>query len=133
MLQLKEGIKKRNERFAHILAGCIILLHGFEKFDSNKSLFVLFAIAGLVFLTVAALHARIAKFFPYVDGVFFVIESVTYFFIAIEYFHLGKKGLPWCYVFASAIYLVVAILKAIKGKKKYRLISSSQEKPGEQN
>ena len=60
----------------------------------RESSWSFFAAAGLVFLCVALMHHRIAKVFPYLDGVFFVIEAIVYAVVAADYFSMGKKGLP---------------------------------------
>jgi uncharacterized membrane protein YobD (UPF0266 family) len=107
------------EKIGHIIAGVIILVHAYEKFDLHESSYIFFLIAGLVFLSVAVFHHRLAKRFLYVDGVFFVIEGILNGIIAANYFHKGKKALPWCYVFVAIMYGVVAVIRARKGKEKY--------------
>ncbi len=118
-MSLLKGNKEKKEKLGHMLAAFIILIHAYEKYDLNESSYIFFAVAGLTFLCVAIMHHRIAKYFPYVDGVFFVIEAIIYAVVAAEYFHKGKKGLPWCYVFATIVYLVVAVIKGKKGKAKH--------------
>jgi hypothetical protein len=110
---------EKKEKFAHILAGLIILVHAYEKFDLHHASYIFFLIAGIVFLTVAILHHQLAHRFIYIDGVFFVIEGILYGIIAADYFHEGKKGLPWCYVFVAIMYGIAAVIRARKGKKKY--------------
>ncbi len=106
--------KEKNEkvkRFAHILAGCIILVHAYEKYDDHQSSYVVFLGLGIVFLLIALQHHRLAKRYHFVDSVFLVIEAVGYGFIATDYFNAGKKALPWCYVFAAIAYVVVALVR----------------------
>ncbi|MEP6950937.1 MAG: hypothetical protein ABI863_16745 [Ginsengibacter sp.] len=111
--------KEKKEKLAHILAGLIILVHAYEKYDLQESSYVFFFVAGIGFLSVALLHHRLAKHFQYVDGVFFVIEAVIYAVIAADYFHQGKRGLPWCYVFCTVAYIIVAFVKRKKGKARH--------------
>ena len=118
MSQLK-GNKEKRQKMIHILAGVIILVHSYEKYEMHEHSYVFFLVAGLVFLTIALAHHRLAKIFPYVDGVFFVIEAVIYAVIAADYFHLGKKGLPWAYVLATIAYLIAAYIKGKRGKAKH--------------
>ena len=115
MFRIKPN-KERKEKFAHILAGVIILLHAYEKYESQKSSYIIFLLAGIIFLSIALLHHRLVKYFPYTDSIFFVIEAVLYTVIAVDYFHEGKKGLPWCYLLATLAYLAVAIVKGKRGK-----------------
>ena len=115
----KNTNREKKEKIGHIMAAFIILVHAFEKYDLQEDSWPLFAISGIIFLCIAILHHRIAKVFPYVDGVFFVIEALLYAIIAAEYFHKGKKALPWCYVFAAVAYVVTAFIKGKKGKAKH--------------
>ena len=112
--------KEKKEKLAHIIAGVVILTHAYEKYDLNESSYIVFVIAGIIFLSVAFLHHRLAKRFVYIDGAFFVIESILYAIIAADYFHLHKKGLPWCYVVVAVGYLFIAYKKAKKGALKYK-------------
>jgi len=116
---LKNINRERKEKIGHILAAFIILVHAFEKYDLQESSWPFFAIAGIIFLCIAIMHHRIAKVFPYVDGVFFIIEALLYAIIAAEYFHKGKKALPWCYVFTAVAYVIAAFIKGKKGKAKH--------------
>ena len=112
--------KEKKEKFAHILAGIVILVHAYEKYDKHEGSYTAFIIAGVIFLGVALLHHRLVKSFPYIDGGFFVIESILYAIIAADYFSVGKKGLPWCYVIVTIIYLFIAFKKGKQGAAKYK-------------
>lgn len=124
-----EKRKALKQKLGHILAAMIILVHAWEKYELHEQSWVFFAIAGIVFLAVALLHHRIAKVFTYVDGVFFLIEAALYMLIAIEYFHLGKKALPWAYVFATVCYCAAAVIKGKKGSRVHRAHHAAQESP----
>ncbi|MEO7801190.1 MAG: hypothetical protein ABIR81_04285 [Ginsengibacter sp.] len=108
----------------------IILIHAWEKYALYESSYVFFVIAGVVFLLVALLHHRIAKLFSFVDGVFYVTEAAVYMIIAIDYFHLGKKALPWAYVLATIGYLVAAVIKGKKGSREHRRHHAPNISPG---
>ena len=110
---------EKKEKIGHIIAGMIILVHAYEKFDLHESSYIFFLIAGAIFLSVAIFHHQLKHRFLYIDGVFFIIEAILYAIIAADYFHQGKKGLPWCYVLVTILYCVVAVIKAKKGKEKY--------------
>lgn len=109
----RSGEKKK--KIAHIVAGMVILIHSFEKYDSGHGSWLFFAIAGLVFISIALLHHTIEQKAPWIDGVFFVIEGILSLVIAYEYFHMGKKGLPLTYLAAGIIQLVVAFMLSRKG------------------
>lgn len=100
-VQRKEKLKK----ISHILAGMIILLHAYEKYESEHSSYIYFALAGVIFLSVALFHHQLKSKFPWIDNSFFVIEAVLSLIIAYDYFHMGKVGLPFMYLFAGLLQL----------------------------
>ncbi len=101
--------KHRMKRLAHLFSGLLILLHAYERFAHGHSTWWIFVLAGVVFLSVAALHAQLAKRWPHVDMVFFMIEAMLSFVIMGEYFHAGKRGLPFMYLAAGIGQLVAAV------------------------
>ena len=107
--------KERVKRFAHLLAGFIILLHAYEKYESGHGPYLFFFFSGLVFLTIAIFHHKLEKKFPGVDAVFFIIEGILSMIVAYDYFHMGKKALPFMYLFAGTIQVIVAFVKYKKG------------------
>jgi hypothetical protein len=97
--------EKRNKlkKFAHIFAGLVILIHSYERYQSGHGTYLFFALAGLVFLTVALFHHQIQNKYPKIDSVFFLIEGLLSFIISYEYFHVGKKIIPFLYIFAGLL------------------------------
>jgi hypothetical protein len=112
--------KERKKKIAHIIAGIVILLHSYEKYNSGHDSWAFFAIAGLVFITIAVLHHTIAQKAPWIDGVFFAIEGILSLVIAYDYYHMGKKGLPISYLIAGIIQLAVAFRSSRIGIKKHK-------------
>ena len=114
---LQRLIKNRDKRkrFAHIGAGIVILIHSYEKYESGHGSYILFGIAGLLFITIALFHPIIEKRVPWVDGVFFVIEGILSIIVALDYFHLGKKALPLTYLFLAIFQIYIAFKKSKKG------------------
>ena len=111
-IQRKEKLKKAS----HILAGMIILFHTYEKYESEHSSYIYFAIAGIIFLSIALFHHQLKSKFPWIDNCFFAIEAILSLIIAYDYFDMGKAGLPIMYLFAglfqlSAIYFFSRRLK----------------------
>ena len=124
---------KNNEtrnRALHIVSGFIILIHAYEKYESGHDGYIYFALAGLVFLTIALLHPVIERKLPWIDGVFFVIEGLLSLLVAADYFHMGKKGLPVCYLLTGLFQFVVAFRRSKKGMEHHRSkIRLPDEKP----
>ena len=107
--------RDKRKRFAHIGAGIVILIHSYEKFQGGHDSYKLFALAGLVFLSIAFFHPVIEKKAPWVDGVFFLIEGILSIIVAFDYFHLGKKALPITYLLLGIFQFFMAFRKSKKG------------------
>lgn len=107
--------REKRKKFAHIGAGIVILIHAYEKYESGHGSYLLFGIAGLIFLLIAALHQKIEEKLPRVDGVFFVIEGILSLIVAYEFFHVGKKALPVTYVLLALFQFTMALRKGKKG------------------
>lgn len=97
--------EKRNKlrKFAHIVAGVVILIHSYERYENGHSTYLFFALAGLLFLSVAILHHQLQHKYPKIDFIFFMIEGVLSFIVAFEYISAGKKFLPFAYFIAGLL------------------------------
>lgn len=113
--------KNKRKRFAHIGAGIVILIHSYERYESGLDSYILFGIAGLIFLTIAFLHPIIEKKVPWLDGLFFIIEGVLSIIVAIDFFHDGKKALPITFLFVAAFQFYMALKKSKKGIELHKL------------
>jgi uncharacterized membrane protein HdeD (DUF308 family) len=112
--------REKRKRFAHIGAGIVILIHSYEKYESGHGPYILFGIAGLIFLTVAFFHPILEKKAPWVDGVFFLIEGVLSVIVALDFFHLGKKALPITYLLLGVFQFFLAFKKGKKGIENHK-------------
>lgn len=120
--------KEKRRRIAHIVAGFIILVHAYEKYETGHGSYLFFLIAGLVFLSIAIFHSLIEKKAPWIDGVFFAIEGVLSLIVAYEHFHLGKKALPWTYVALAIFQFTIAFRRGRSGLRhhKQKLVTEGQ-------
>lgn len=109
--------KEKLGKFPHLLAGFLILVHGYERFESGHSTYIIFFICGLLFLAVALFHHTLTTKYPFVDVVFFFVEGILCFIISYEYFEQGKKGIPFAYALAGLLQWC-AIFIFIRRKKK---------------
>ncbi|MCC7502822.1 MAG: hypothetical protein IT229_09855 [Flavobacteriales bacterium] len=109
--------KERLLRFAHVFAGLLIALHAYERYEHGHATYLLFAVASMVFLTLATFHHRIAHRFPWIDAVFIAIEALLSFTIMLEFMAQGKKGLPFMYLFAGCMQLVAVFVAFRKSKR----------------
>jgi len=109
--------EKRN-KFAHALAGIVILIHAYEKWVHHSSTAWIFLFFGLLVFTLVIFHDRIHHRFPGIDAVFFFIEGILMFVTAYYYFTHDKKYLPYAYLLSGAVYLVLTFYKFRKAGKK---------------
>ena len=122
--------KEKRKRVVHIVSGIIILIHAYEKWEAGHHSYAYFTIAGLIFLTVALLHPLIERRAPWVDGVFFVIEGILSLIVAADYFHMGKKALPYTYLLLAVFQFVVAFVRSRKGiRHHHATLQAQDEKP----
>ena len=106
--------KEKLRKAAHFLAAFVILMHGLERWDGGHSSFIYFLIAGLVFGGLAIFHHPLQARYPWIDTVFICIEAALSFVIAYEYFHMGKKGIPYLYLLAGTMQLIAVVIFAKK-------------------
>jgi hypothetical protein len=118
--------KEKAKRFAHIIAGVTILLHSLSHYQNNDPTYKLFFFAGLIFLTIAIFHPIIEKKAPWIDGVFFAIEGLLSLFVAYEFFHLGKKAIPFVYLLVGISQVFLAFIFSFKGIKQHKKLSSKE-------
>ena len=117
--------KHKRQRFAHIGAGFVILIHSYEKYESGHGSYQFFLIAGLIFVAVAFFHPVIEKKAPWIDGLFFFIEGVLSVIVAIDFFHMGKKALPYTYIFLALFQFFMAYKRALKGMQQHKPVSKT--------
>ena len=112
-VQRKEKLKK----ISHILAAVIIFLHAYEKHESGHSSYIYFVIAGVIFSSIALFHHQLKLKAPWIDNCFFIIEATLSLIIAYDYFHMGKIGLPFMYLFAGLFQLCAIYFFSKRMKK----------------
>jgi uncharacterized membrane protein HdeD (DUF308 family) len=107
--------KEKRKRVAHFAAGVIILINSYENYETGHHSYKLFAIAALIVLLLALFHPALEKKFPWIDGVFFIIEGILSIVVAIDLFSYGKKALPITYLLLGIFQFIMAFRK---GKKR---------------
>ncbi|MBA4140225.1 MAG: hypothetical protein H0X70_06915 [Segetibacter sp.] len=113
--------REKRKRIAHILAGIVILIHAYEKYEGGHNSYISFLVAGIIFLIIALFHPIIEKKAPWIDGVFFSIEAILSLIVAFDYFHVGKKALPIVYLLLGLFQFFIAFKKSRKGIQKHKL------------
>jgi hypothetical protein len=113
--------KEKIKRVAHISAGLVILIHAYEKYESGHGSYWFFTIFGILFLSVAFFHHLLAQKYPWVDAVFLIIEAILSLIVAYEFFHVGKKALPFVFLFLAFFQFFMAYKLGKKGIKDHNL------------
>jgi hypothetical protein len=107
-------IKKKAEKLTHFISSLMVLITALDKYESGNSTYIYFAIAGIVFLLVAIYHSKIVNNFTWVDNIFIFLEGSISLLIAFDYFQIGKKALPFAYLFAGIMQFIVGFFKIKK-------------------
>lgn len=103
-------------KFAHFLAGLIVILHGIGELDYTQGSPLFFFVAGILMLFVAAFHHRIQTWVGSGESILFFIEAVVQLFIVFHYFERGKKYLPIAHLLATCMYVYVGYIRLLGQK-----------------
>jgi len=103
-------------KFAHFLAGFVVILHGIGELDYTHGSPVFFFVAGILMLLVAAFHHRVQAIFGNGESILFFIEAAVQLFIVFHYFERGKKALPFAHFFAACMYVYVGYIRLLGQK-----------------
>ena len=123
-MALSTAAKNKLKKIAHFISGAVILLHGYERWETGHDTYPIFITAGILFLIVAIFHHKLSQRFRWIDGVFFMIESALSFVIAFEYFHVGKKALPFVWVMAGLLQMAMSV---VHGRKRSHDIAEAED------
>jgi len=105
----KQVRNEKREKLLHLFAGIIIVLHGYEKIESDHlSSAIFFFLSGAVFLLVAIFHHKIAHRLRSIDGVFAIIEGLLALVVAIDFFMEHKHYIQYAYLLVTVVYFVRA-------------------------
>jgi uncharacterized membrane protein HdeD (DUF308 family) len=111
-MMLKNSEKRK--RIAHIIAGTVILISSYEKYQAEQNSYLLFGLAGLIFIVIGLFHSAFERKFPWLDGASFFIEGILSLIIAVDFFVAGKNALPWVYLLIGFFQLFMAFKKSKK-------------------
>lgn len=107
--------KEKRKRIAHIGAAVTILIHAYENYETGHHPYKIFLTAGIVVLIMALMHPIIEKKFPWVDGIFLIIEGILSLIIAYDLYSHGKKALPTTYLLLAIFQVYMAFKRGKKG------------------
>ena len=103
--------REKGKIMAHVLAGVVIILKGYAKWEDNHALVGgFFIILGLLLVSAVLWHHRVSRWIKNFDVFMFAIEALVLGLIAYNYYQEGKKGLPWAYGLSSLIYLILIVV-----------------------
>lgn len=110
--------KEKLRKIPHLISAFIILIHSLERFESGHKSYLIFLLAGIVFLCVAIFHKILSNNFCLTDLTFYGIESILSFTIAYEYWIAGKNGLPIAYILAGIFQIIAIYIFKVKSKSR---------------
>lgn len=102
--------KEKIKGLMHLIAGLIVLFHGFDSFESgdfkSASAYLGFAI---LYMLVAGLHRSIIKRFLQADTAFFLLEAITILYSAWHYKTLNHLVLYYLLAAAGLTFIVLSL------------------------
>jgi hypothetical protein len=104
----------------HYVTGFVILIDGFELLENgakHRSFGLAFCLAGLVFIAVTALHAKLEARFRHAQTVLYFVESLVLAGIAFLYAIDGKVGLPYAYGAAALLLAGLCVWELVRAKR----------------
>jgi len=103
--------KEKIKTIAHALAGFVIFLKGYNKWDNGHPFMgAFFVILGLLMVVAALRHHQISRWIKSFDVFMFATEAVVLGLVAYSYYQESKGGLPWAYGLSSGIYLILTVV-----------------------
>lgn len=99
------------QQLGHVVAGLIIMVHGFDSFESGdfKSAGSYLGVA-ILFILLAGWHKSVTQRFLQGDAAFFLLEAVIMFYSAWDYSTKGKTGLFYGMAVAGVIFVIFALI-----------------------
>ncbi|CAN5435544.1 hypothetical protein BH10BAC2_BH10BAC2_38690 [soil metagenome] len=88
--------KIRIKKAGHIIAGGVILLHAYERYEHGHSSYLFFLVAGLIFLSVALFHHQLEKGFPGLIYCSSLLKQYYPLLLLTNIFMLAKQACPLC-------------------------------------
>jgi 4-hydroxybenzoate polyprenyltransferase len=115
---MKKAIVKQ---FAHLIAGLLILAHGFEAFEKRDTkLSIIFLAFALLILIIAGIHLWLEKQIKKIGAAFFMLEAFALYYSAWQYKVGGNKLMLIVSVLVASLYVWYAIYLFSSRSRKHR-------------
>lgn len=115
---MKKAIVKQ---FAHLIAGLLILVHGFQAFENrNAKLSIIFLVLALLIIIIAGIHLWLEKQIKKIGAVFFMLEALALYYSAWQYKVDGNKLMLVISVLVASLYVWYAIYIFSSRSRKHR-------------
>lgn len=105
--------KQIREALSHYLTGLIVIVKGFDKsehYHEHPVITILLFALGIFIIAATYFHHFFEKHVKDFRILMHFCEFVVVALIAVYYFSLGKKALPFCYSAAALGHLVAAYM-----------------------
>jgi peptidoglycan/LPS O-acetylase OafA/YrhL len=126
--------REKLEQLAHIVAGGLILIYGFQSFEAGEFIIASYYLSlAIIFMLVAGAHTWISQKFLGADVAFFLLEACTIVYTGWHYKTRGHEVIFYIMFAAGLLYFVFALIsisyvekpKRKKSKKRRRKHLSS--------
>lgn len=101
--------KEKLQQLAHLIAGVIIILHGFRVLEQEEYFTAAgYLIIAIAFVIAAGLHKRLQQVFMQSDAAIFLLEALILFLAAYGYKADGRDFYYYAFLTAAGFYLLIA-------------------------
>ncbi|MDB5248457.1 MAG: hypothetical protein JWQ40_2851 [Segetibacter sp.] len=106
--------KEKLQQLGHLLAGLIVMIHGFDSFESGdyKPAAGYLGVA-VLFMLLAGWHKSITQQFLQGDVAFFLLEAVIMFYAAWDYSNKGHTVMFFGMAIAGAVFVIFALVSIL--------------------
>jgi hypothetical protein len=114
-------MKRVLPKIVHLLTALTVLLKGLAKLEHPQGYWpvILFFFASAAYIaTIAVLHDRLHRHERVLTASVYAIEIVVAATVGWVFAHEGKKGLPWMFALASAMFAVALVVHLVKTRPK---------------
>lgn len=102
--------KEKLQQLAHLVAGIILLLQGFNWFEEGISLSVsMYLLVAAMVLLIAGMHKWVQRKFSSGEAAFFLCEAAAFGYAAVNNHEDGYQALWIIFLILAIIYTAIAV------------------------
>ncbi|WP_207495960.1 hypothetical protein [Aridibaculum aurantiacum] len=113
--------KEKLKQLAHLFAGFILLLQGFNWFESGISISIsLYLLLAVTVLLVAGMHKWVQKHFTSGDSAFFLFEAAAFLYAAVTFREDGGNLMWVLYALFAVAYVAFATVALFDNNERWK-------------